>query len=106
MTVVKMGLVPTICQADAPVTADELAKSSGSEKLLIGKTVVKYPWPLQTLNMDAVRLMRPLTASGIFKETGVETYTSTRISQMLMAPPLIGGFQFMYGTPRTTTRAV
>lgn len=38
MTVVKMGLVPAICQSDDPVTADELAKASGGEKLLIGTT--------------------------------------------------------------------
>jgi hypothetical protein len=44
---------------------------------------------------DAVRLMRPLTALGIFKETDIETYTSTSISRMLMTPPLMGGFQFM-----------
>lgn len=40
--------------------------------------------------------MRPLCALGIFRETDVETYESTPISQVLTAPPLIGGYQFMF----------
>jgi hypothetical protein len=43
-----------------------------------------------------VRLMRPLTALGIFIEVDSETYTSTPISEMLVTPALLGGFQFMY----------
>ena len=39
--------------------------------------------------------MRPLVALGIFRETDAQTYTSTPISEVLTAPPLIGGYQFM-----------
>lgn len=39
--------------------------------------------------------MRPLVALGVFRETDVQTYTSTPISEVLTAPPLIGGYQFM-----------
>jgi len=40
--------------------------------------------------------MRPLTALGVFKETDVRTYEATAISTTLTAPPLFGGYQFMY----------
>jgi len=78
MTVIQMGIVPSIVENKKPVTAGELAKKSGAEKLLI------------------VRMMRPLTALGIFKETDEETYTSAPISQTLMAPALMGGFTYMF----------
>ena len=39
--------------------------------------------------------MRPLVALGIFQETDVQTYEATPISETLIAPPLIGGYQFM-----------
>ena len=39
--------------------------------------------------------MRPLVALGVFREIDVQTYTSTPISEVLTAPPLIGGYQFM-----------
>lgn len=39
--------------------------------------------------------MRPLVAKGVFRETDVQTYATTPISETLTAPPLIGGYQFM-----------
>jgi hypothetical protein len=41
-------------------------------------------------------MMRPLVALGVFRETDIQTYASTSISEILTAPPLIGGYQFMY----------
>ena len=40
-------------------------------------------------------MMRPLVALGVFREIDVQTYTSTPVSQVLTAPPLISGYQFM-----------
>ncbi|MCJ1416140.1 hypothetical protein MMC32_002475 [Xylographa parallela] len=78
MTCIKMGLVNAIVDAKAPQTAEQLAKTTGADKLLI------------------VRLMRPLLCLGVFEETGVQTYASTPISQLLTTPPLFGGYQFMF----------
>lgn len=39
--------------------------------------------------------MRPLVALGVFNEIEPHTYTSTPISEVLTAPPLLGGYQFM-----------
>jgi hypothetical protein len=41
-------------------------------------------------------MMRPLVALGVFRETDIQTYASASISEVLTAPPLIGGYQFMY----------
>lgn len=46
--------------------------------------------------MNIVRIMRPLTAVGIFGEVRFETYTSTPISQILAVPSVGGGFKFMF----------
>jgi hypothetical protein len=51
MTVMKMGLVPIICQMDDPVKADELAKTSGAEKHLIGTMTSNVSFAVQRLNV-------------------------------------------------------
>ncbi|KAF9267190.1 S-adenosyl-L-methionine-dependent methyltransferase [Marasmius fiardii PR-910] len=78
MVLIRMGVVKDLVAAQKPKTAREIADSvSGSEMLI-------------------VRMMRPLTALGVFRETDVQTYTSSPISELLTSPPLIGGYQFMF----------
>lgn len=78
MVLIRMGVVMEIVKADKPQTARQLSESCGGDELLI------------------VRMMRPLVALGVFQETDVQTYTSTKISEVLTTPPLIGGYQFMF----------
>ncbi|KAL9115201.1 MAG: hypothetical protein Q9227_000995 [Pyrenula ochraceoflavens] len=78
MTIVKAGLLASLTTDKEPKSAQQLSAETGVEELLI------------------VRLMRPLTALGIFDELQPQTYSSTPISEMLMTPPLLGGFQYMY----------
>ncbi|GAW24043.1 hypothetical protein ANO14919_136220 [Xylariales sp. No.14919] len=77
MTLLKAGVVQEIAKSDSAVSANHLAKISGADKLLI------------------VRLLRPLSASGIVSETKQEEYTRTPITKMLMDRALLGGYQFM-----------
>ncbi|KAL6721636.1 hypothetical protein ACLMJK_000740 [Lecanora helva] len=78
MVIIRMGVVTTLVESNQPKTAGELSELCGGDELLI------------------VRMMRPLLALGVFRETDVKTYTSTPISQVLTAPPLINGYQFMF----------
>ncbi|MCJ1476920.1 hypothetical protein MMC13_005589 [Lambiella insularis] len=80
MAILEMGGVEAIVRSEKPLTAEELGSITGADHLLI------------------VRLMRPLVALGIFKETDVETYTSTPISSTLTAPSLIGGYQVLFAS--------
>ncbi|KAI0477477.1 S-adenosyl-L-methionine-dependent methyltransferase [Xylariaceae sp. FL0804] len=84
-TLIKAGVIQQIFNSDSPVTADELAKTSGADKLLI------------------VRLMRPLNALGIVKETSSEVYGATRVTKILREPAMLGMFQFMSSA---TTRSL
>lgn len=78
MVLIRAGVLTDLVAAGKPKTAKELADSTGAAEALI------------------IRMMRPLTALGVFRETDVQTYESTPISQTLTAPPLIGGYQFMF----------
>jgi hypothetical protein len=75
--IIRTGVLEEIVKAGKPQSAKELG-----EKLKVDPELI-------------VRMMRPQVALGIFKETGVQTYESTPISQTLTAPPLIGGYQFL-----------
>ncbi|KAK0624998.1 S-adenosyl-L-methionine-dependent methyltransferase [Bombardia bombarda] len=78
MVLIRSGVLQAVVSSPKPQTAASLASITGASETLI------------------IRMMRPLTAQGIFAETDVYTYTSTPISQLLTAPPLLGGYQFMY----------
>ena len=94
-----MGIVKDLATAGRPKTAKELSSSSGGDELLISRPTAS---PICVPYMGAsgltrwiVRLMRPLCVLGVFRETDVQTYASTPISELLISPPLIGGYQFM-----------
>ncbi|EMR61870.1 putative o- protein [Eutypa lata UCREL1] len=78
MTLIKAGVIQEIAQSDSPLSADDLAKVSGADRLLI------------------VRLLRPLSALGFVKETNQEEYGPTPITKTLVDRALLGGYQFMY----------
>lgn len=50
---------------------------------------------MQQANVLEVRLLRPLTALGFVKETGLEEYGHTPITKTLVDRALLGGYQFM-----------
>ncbi|KAH9906647.1 S-adenosyl-L-methionine-dependent methyltransferase [Xylariomycetidae sp. FL2044] len=78
MTLIKAGVIQEIAKSDSPSSADHLASVSGADRLLI------------------VRLMRPLNALGIVKETSQEEYAPTPITKTLVDRALLGGYQFMF----------
>jgi hypothetical protein len=78
MVLIRAGVLTDLVAAGKPKTSSEIADSTGASETLI------------------IRLMRPLVALGVFRETDVQTYESTPISQLLTTPPLIGGYQFMF----------
>ncbi|KAI0474175.1 S-adenosyl-L-methionine-dependent methyltransferase [Xylariaceae sp. FL0804] len=78
MTLMKAGVIQEIARAETPLMADELARSSGANRLLI------------------VRFLQPLNAVGIVMETSPETYGTTHVTKMLQDRALLGGSQFMY----------
>jgi hypothetical protein len=78
MVLIRAGVLTDLVAAGKPKTAKELSDSTGAAEMLI------------------IRLMRPLVALGVFRETENYTYESTPISQTLTAPSLIGGYQFMF----------
>lgn len=78
MVLIRCGVVTDLVAAGKPKTAKELAESTGAAEMLI------------------IRMMRPLTAFGVFREVDVYTYESTPISQVLTAPHLLGGYQFLF----------
>ncbi|KAH7117892.1 S-adenosyl-L-methionine-dependent methyltransferase [Dendryphion nanum] len=78
MVLIRMGVLQGLVTAGRPMKASELSESCNGDERVI------------------VRMMRPLVALGIFRETDVQTYESTAISQTLTAPPLLGGYQFMF----------
>lgn len=78
MVLIRMGVLQDLVAAGKPKTASELSASCGGDERVI------------------IRMMRPLVALGIFKETDVQTYEATPVSQTLTAPPLLGGYQFMF----------
>ncbi|CAJ2500228.1 Uu.00g030810.m01.CDS01 [Anthostomella pinea] len=78
MTLIKAGVIQEIAKAEPSVTADHLASVSGADRLLI------------------VRLLRPLAALGVVKETSQEVYAPTPITKVLVDRALLGGYQFMF----------
>ncbi|KAF2110945.1 hypothetical protein BDV96DRAFT_650549 [Lophiotrema nucula] len=74
MVAIRMGVLANLVKAGKPQTAKGLAASTGGDEMLI------------------VRLICPLVAKGVFRETNVRTYATTPISETLIAPPLIGGY--------------
>ncbi|KAI2631841.1 S-adenosyl-L-methionine-dependent methyltransferase [Hypoxylon sp. NC1633] len=78
MALIKAGVIQEIAKSDSPSTADHLAATTGAERLLI------------------VRLLRPLNALGIVKETSQEVYAPTDITKTLVNRALLGGYQFMF----------
>ncbi|KAH9999722.1 S-adenosyl-L-methionine-dependent methyltransferase [Xylariaceae sp. FL0662B] len=78
MALVKAGVIQEIAKSDSPSSAEHLAKVSGADRLLI------------------VRLLRPLNAMGIVKETSQEEYAPTAITKTLVDRALLGGYQFMF----------
>jgi hypothetical protein len=90
-----MGVVQAFSTAVEPMTAKELSISCGGDELLIGSSFNRIK--KGRLTGGIVRLMRPLCALGVFRETKgqIQTYESTTISELLPRPPLLGGYQFM-----------
>lgn len=78
MVLIRCGVVTDLAASDKPKTAGELAEGTGASERLI------------------VRMMRPLTATGVFREAAEHTYAATPISHALATPALTGGFQFMF----------
>ncbi|KAI0816531.1 S-adenosyl-L-methionine-dependent methyltransferase [Xylaria sp. FL0064] len=78
MTLIKAGVIQEIAKSDSPITAEHLSKTSGADKLLI------------------VRLLRPLSALGVVKETRQEEYARTPITKILVDRSMLGGYQFMF----------
>lgn len=78
MVLIRCGVVTDLVASSKPKTSKELALSTGASEKLI------------------VRMMRPLTPIGVFHETAEYTYSTTPISQALVTPALIGGYQFMF----------
>lgn len=78
MVLIRCGVVTDLVASAKPKTGRELAESTGASEKLI------------------VRLMRPLTQTGVFHEAAEYTYTATPISRALVTPALIGGYQFMF----------
>lgn len=78
MTLIRCGVVTDLVASGRPKTSKELAESTGASEKLI------------------VRLMRPLTPIGVFREEAEYTYAATPISQALVTPALLGGYQFMF----------
>ncbi|TVY65553.1 O-methyltransferase asqD [Lachnellula suecica] len=76
--IIRMGVLDDLVAAGKPKPAQDLGSACKVDPILI------------------VRMMRPLVALGIFQETDVQTYDSTPISQTLVAPPLVGGYLFMF----------
>ncbi|KAI9695844.1 MAG: hypothetical protein M1820_008399 [Bogoriella megaspora] len=101
MVLIRLGAVKKVVEMGKPVTAKELSISCGGEEMLISESLhlMESNWSWVDLRLHAVRLMRPLVALGIFRETDIQTYEATPISKTLMAPPLIGGYQFMFDLP-------
>ncbi|KAI9157924.1 putative o- protein [Paramyrothecium foliicola] len=77
MTLLKAGVIQEIAKSES-VSADDLAKATGADRLLI------------------VRLLRPLNALGIVKESSQEVYSPTPITKALTDRALLGGYQFMF----------
>ncbi|KAI1125485.1 S-adenosyl-L-methionine-dependent methyltransferase [Nemania abortiva] len=78
MTLLKAGVIQEIAKSDSPTSADQLSKVSGADRLLI------------------VRLLRPLNALGVVKETRQEEYAPTPITKALVDRALLGGYQYMF----------
>lgn len=78
MVLIRCGVVTDLVASGKPKTSKELALSTGASEKLI------------------VRMMRPLTPIGVFHEAAEYTYSATPISQALVMPALIGGYQFMF----------
>lgn len=78
MILVRLGVVNKLASSDSPMTAAELAKTTGGDELLI------------------IRMIRPLIAMGFFKETDQFTYAPTPITHALATPALSGGFQAIF----------
>ncbi|KAI1261979.1 S-adenosyl-L-methionine-dependent methyltransferase [Xylariaceae sp. FL1019] len=76
--IMSAGVIQEIAKAKPSVTADHLASVSGADRLLI------------------VRLLRPLAALGVVKETSQEVYAPTPITKVLVDCALLGGYQFMF----------
>ena len=80
----EMGLLDALTKAEKPVTAEELAKSTGGDRLLIA------------------RLLRPLCTVGIVVETDVETYLAGPVCKTLATPPMRDGWTFMHDEAQVT----
>ncbi|KAF2660227.1 S-adenosyl-L-methionine-dependent methyltransferase [Lophiostoma macrostomum CBS 122681] len=78
MVLLRMGVVQDVVAAGKPKTSKEIASSCSVDEELL------------------VRMMRVCVAIGFFAETDVRTYDSTPLSQTLVAPPLSGGYQYMF----------
>ena len=72
----EIGLFDMLNKSERPVNADEMAKTTGADKLLI------------------VRLLRPLGAIHIVIETGYETWIAGPVCKALDRPALKGGWMF------------
>ncbi|KAI0473122.1 S-adenosyl-L-methionine-dependent methyltransferase [Xylariaceae sp. FL0804] len=78
MALIKAGVMQEIAKSDTSLSADDLAKATGADRLLI------------------VRLLRPVNALGFVKEVAPEEYSPTTLTKTLVDRALLGGFQFMY----------
>ena len=77
----EIGLFDMLNKSERPVNADEMAKTTGADKILI------------------VRLLRPLGAIHIVIETGYETWVAGPVCKALDTPSLKGLWMFEYGFP-------
>ena len=83
---------------DQGKSATELASITGGEVILIGIWLSQvYDTGLHAhKSKPLVRIMRALTAIGIFKETGVQCYAATPLSSTLAGPELRDELKFLF----------
>ncbi|KAK7739252.1 hypothetical protein SLS62_011278 [Diatrype stigma] len=96
MTLIKAGVIQEIAKAETSASADYFAKVTGADRDLIGtRNSAGCNMTRQANTTLEVRLLRPLTALGFVKETGLEEYGPTPITETLVDRALLGGYQFM-----------
>lgn len=78
MVLIRCGVVSDLVASGKPKTSKELSESTGASEKLI------------------VRMIRPLIPTGVFQETAEYTYAAMPISQALVTPALIEGYQFQF----------
>ncbi|KAL8814996.1 MAG: hypothetical protein Q9191_008497, partial [Dirinaria sp. TL-2023a] len=73
-----LGIIEQLNNAQGPLSASTLIKSTGADKVLV------------------VRLLRTLAVAGIIVETGFETYQAGPVAQGFATTPSVCGFNFIF----------